>query len=223
MKLQLNNLRLALPQFTLSVDVELTQVCTAIYGPSGAGKTSLLDVIAGLRQPQSARIALAGTVLTDTQASIALPVRERGIGYLPQDLALFPHLSVKENVEFGAARSITNGALVDHSRVLEVLEIEALLQRSIAELSGGERQRVALARALMSSPRLLLLDEPLASLDTALKQRIIPYLVRLRDEFQIPTLYVTHDADEVRAICGEVLVLDRGAVIARGKPDEVAL
>lgn len=223
MKLQLNTLRLALPQFTLSVDVELTQVCTAIYGPSGAGKTSLLDVIAGLRQPQSARIALAGTVLTDTNASIALPVRERGIGYLPQDLALFPHLSVRENVEFGATRSVTNGSRVDHARVLEVLEIEALLQRSIAELSGGERQRVALARALMSSPRLLLLDEPLASLDTALKQRIIPYLVRLRDEFQIPTLYVTHDADEVRALCGDVLVLNRGAIIARGKPDEVAL
>ena len=223
MKLQLNTLRLALPQFTLSVDVELTQVCTAIYGPSGAGKTSLLDVIAGLRQPQSARIALAGTVLTDTNASIALPVRERGIGYLPQDLALFPHLSVRENVEFGATRSVTNGSRVDHARVLEVLEIEALLQRSIADLSGGERQRVALARALMSSPRLLLLDEPLASLDTALKQRIIPYLVRLRDEFQIPTLYVTHDADEVRALCGDVLVLNRGAIIARGKPDEVAL
>ena len=223
MKLQLNNLRLALPQFTLSVDVELTQVCTAIYGPSGAGKTSLLDVIAGLRQPQSARIALAGKVLTDTNARIALPVRERGIGYLPQELALFPHLSVKENVEFGAARSLTNGSAIDHARVLKVLEIEALLQRSIAELSGGERQRVALARALMSSPRLLLLDEPLASLDTALKQRIIPYLVRLRDEFQIPTLYVTHDAEEVRALCGEVLVLHRGSIVARGKPDEVAL
>ena len=223
MKLQLNNLRLALPQFTLSVDVELTQVCTAIYGPSGAGKTSLLDVIAGLRQPQSARIALAGKVLTDTNARIALPVRERGIGYLPQELALFPHLSVKENVEFGAARLVTHGSPVDHARVLEVLEIGALLQRSIAELSGGERQRVALARALMSSPRLLLLDEPLASLDTALKQRIIPYLVRLRDEFKIPTLYVTHDVDEVRAICDEVLVLDRGAIIARGKPDEIAL
>ena len=223
MKLQLNNIRLALPQFTLSVDVELTQVCTAIYGPSGAGKTSLLDVIAGLRQPQSARIALNDTVLTDSTSGIALPVRARGIGYLAQDLALFPHLSVKENVEFGASRALPNGSAIDHARILNVLEIEALQPRSIAELSGGERQRVALARALTSSPRLLLLDEPLASLDTALKQRIIPYLVRLRDEFQIPTLYVTHDAEEVRALCGEVLVLDRGNVVARGKPDVIAL
>ncbi len=223
MKLKLNNLRLTLPQFTLSVDVELSKVWTAIYGPSGAGKTSFLDIIAGLRQPQNARIALNDTVLTDSTSGIALPVRARGIGYLPQDLALFPHLSVKENVEFGAARSLPNGAAIDHARVLDVLEIEALLQRSIGELSGGERQRVAMARALMSSPRLLLLDEPLASLDTALKQRIIPYLVRLRDEFQIPTLYVTHDADEVRALCGEVLVLHRGSIVARGNPDEIAL
>ena len=140
MKLQLNNIRLALPQFTLSVDVELTQVCTAIYGPSGAGKTSLLDVIAGLRQPQSARIALNDTVLTDSTSGIALPVRARGIGYLAQDLALFPHLSVKENVEFGAARLDAEGSPVDQDRVVKVLEIETLLQRSITELSGGERQ-----------------------------------------------------------------------------------
>jgi molybdate transport system ATP-binding protein len=212
MSLRLKQIVLPLSEFTLEVDVEIVGQVTAICGPSGAGKTSLLDLIAGLRRPEAAFIQMGDSVLTDTAARKNLPARQRHIGYVPQDLALFPHLSVRKNLVYGhkSEDEIAHGHLFSYEHVTEVLEIQSLAERSIRNLSGGEKQRVALARALLTSPQLLLLDEPLANLDVALKAKIIPYLARIRDEFHLPMLYVTHDLDEVRALCEQVLRLERG-------------
>lgn len=221
MKLRVQQVKLPLAEFALELDFALEQFPAAIFGPSGAGKTSLLDLIAGLRQPAQARIELGETVLTDTQTGTHLPPRKRNIGYVPQDLALFPHLSVRQNILYGAKPDGADNSVFRAGHVIEVLEIESLLARAVNHLSGGEKQRVALARALISAPQLLLLDEPLASLDTALKSKIIPYFHRIRDEFRVPMLYVTHDRDEVLALCQEVLLLDRGRIVKRGSPLEV--
>ena len=216
MKLLLKSISLPLAEFVLQVDVELTRQVTAIFGPSGAGKTSLLDLIAGLRRPQSAFIQLEQRVLTDTTCGLALPPREREIGYVPQDLALFPHLSVRKNLLYGRKASAPRDGLFSYEHVAAVLEIGPLAARSVTELSGGEKQRVALARALLSSPKLLLLDEPLAGLDAALKAKIIPYLTRVRDEFKVPMLYVSHDRTEIQALCDGVVELERGRVLRVG-------
>lgn len=221
MNLRLKNISLPLAHFTLELDIELTSRVTAIFGPSGAGKTSLLDLIAGLRRPKSALIQLGETVLTDTAARLHLPPRRRQISYVPQDLALFPHLSVRGNLLYGHKAGSGTDPLFRFDHVARVLEIEPLLSRGIENLSGGEKQRVALARALLSSPRLLLLDEPLSSLDTRLKGQILPFLQRLREEFPIPMLYVTHDAGEVSALCDEIVVLDRGRLVRRGTPGDL--
>ncbi|HEY3863249.1 MAG TPA: ATP-binding cassette domain-containing protein [Verrucomicrobiae bacterium] len=214
MKLLLKNISLPLSDFVLEADLELTRQVTAIVGPSGAGKTSLLDLIAGLRQARGALIQLDDRVLTDTARHVAVPPRSRRIGYVPQDLALFPHLTVKKNLLYGCAGEEAPRSLFGYGHVTEVLEIGPLASRGVASLSGGEKQRVALARALLASPKLLLLDEPLASLDAALKARIIPYLIRVRDEFKLPMLYVSHDRREVEALCGETVELERGRIIA---------
>ena len=221
MRLALRAIRLPLAGFELAVDAELSVDVTALFGPSGAGKTALLDLVAGLRRAPSAWIALDGRVLTDTAGRYVLPARRRRIGYVPQDGALFPHLSVRRNLLYGHRPPAGEPGPVTLQHVAEVLEIEPLLDRGIGALSGGERQRVALARALLSSPRLLLLDEPLAALDRPLKARILPYLKRVRAEFGVPMLYVTHDPEEVLALCEEVLVLERGKLVARGAPREI--
>jgi len=215
LKLLLHKISLPLAEFSLSLDVEIQNQVTAVFGPSGAGKTSLLDLIAGLRQPKSAFIQLDERVLTDTAGRVDVPTRHRQIGYVPQDLALFPHLSVQQNLLYGAKGSRTPGSIFSYEHVTEVLEIKPLADRRITNLSGGEKQRVALARALLASPQLLLLDEPLASLDTLLKSKIIPYLARIRDEFHIPMLYVTHDWAEVQALCTEVMIMERGKIVRR--------
>ena len=221
MKLALKNISLPLADFHLEIDTILENQVTGIFGPSGAGKTSLLDLIAGLRQPRSAFIQLDDTVLTDTMDRVRVPTRHRRIGYVAQDLALFPHLSVRQNLLYGCKENPTSGSLFEYDHVARVLEIEPLVSRSIHNLSGGEKQRVALARALLASPKLLLLDEPLASLDTALKSRILPYLAGIRDEFHLPMLYVTHDWNEVRTLCQEVLVMDRGKFVRREVPQRM--
>jgi molybdate transport system ATP-binding protein len=215
MKLVLRDIRLPLAHFELRLDVEITRHATALFGPSGAGKTSMLDLIAGLRRAPSAYVELDGRVLTDTAARREVPARDRHIGYVPQDGALFPHLSVRGNVLYG------NKGDTALDRVMEVLEIGHLLDRRVGDLSGGEKQRVALARALLSSPRLLLLDEPLAALDEELKGRVLSYLQRVRDELKVPMLYVSHTTDELRALCDDVLVLDRGLLRGRGEPREL--
>ncbi|HET9228585.1 MAG TPA: ATP-binding cassette domain-containing protein [Thermoanaerobaculia bacterium] len=215
MKLVLRDVRLPLAHFELKLDVEITRQVTALFGPSGAGKTTVLDLIAGLRRAPSACIELDGRVLTDTAARKEVPARDRHIGYVPQDGALFPHLSVRGNILYGIKGDTSL------ARVTEVLEIGHLLDRRIGGLSGGEKQRVALARALLSSPRLLLLDEPLAALDEDLKGRVLSYLQRVRDELRVPMLYVSHTTDELRALCDEVLILDRGVLRGRGDPREL--
>jgi len=219
--LLLKSISLPLAPFTLEVNVELHGRVTAIFGPSGAGKTSLLDLIAGLCSATSAFIRLGDQVLMDTSKRLSVPASQRGIGYVPQDLALFPHLSVRQNLLYGRKFVHAANSPLDFERVIEVLEIQPLLTRGVTELSGGERQRVALARALISAPRLLLLDEPLASLDAPLKAKIIPYLTRIRDEFKIPTLCVTHDRFEALTLADEIVVLINGKVCQTGPVLEV--
>jgi molybdate transport system ATP-binding protein len=216
MSLLLKNISLPLARFTLAVDVEVSGRITAIFGPSGAGKTSLLDLIAGLRRAKSAFIQLDDIVLTDTAKKLFVPTHQRGIGYVPQDLALFPHLSVRQNLLYGCKSGGAADPLFNFDRVIEVLEIQPLISRGVTELSGGEKQRVALARALLASPRLLLLDEPFASLDAPLKAKIIPYLARIRDEFRIPMLCVTHDRFEALTLADEIIVLVNGQVLQAG-------
>jgi molybdate transport system ATP-binding protein len=221
MSLWLKNISLPLASFTLEADVGLRGRVTTIFGPSGAGKTSLLDLIAGLRPAKSAFIQLADRVLTDTAKNIFIPPHQRAIGYVPQDLALFPHLTVRQNLLYGYKPENKGDALCSFDHIVEVLEIRPLVSRNVLKLSGGEQQRVALARALLSSPRLLLLDEPLASLDAPLKAKIIPYLTRIRDEFRIPMLCVTHDRREALALADEIVLLAGGKILQAGPALEV--
>jgi molybdate transport system ATP-binding protein len=220
MNVRFAGLRLKLGSFVIAVDLETAGETIGIFGNSGAGKTSLLEMVAGLRKPASGRIEIDGRVLSDRAEGIFLPPEQRAVGYVPQDLALFPHLSVRRNIEYGrSARAEPSPLNFDH--VVEVLEIGAFLDRSPARLSGGQKQRVAFARALLAHPRLLLMDEPLASLDHDLKLRIIPYLQRIRDEFKIPMLYVSHDPDEVVALCDRVVVMEGGACVRVSAPGEI--
>lgn len=210
--------RLPLAHFTLDVDVASNAPSLGIFGPSGAGKTTLVETLAGWRRPSAGRIRIAETLLFDADERVDLPIEARGAGYVPQDALLWPHWTVERNVRAGRARG-GDEALVE--RTAAILEIAHLFGRTCTELSGGERQRVALARALVSRPRFLLLDEPLGSLDLALRRRILPYLIRVRDEFALPTVFVSHDATEVQALCDDVVVLDAGRVRAQGAPGDV--
>jgi molybdate transport system ATP-binding protein len=202
------DIRLPLAHFTLEVRCALSANVTAIVGPSGAGKTSLIESIAGLRRARG-RIAIDDAVLVDTGRGIDLPPERRSIGYVPQDAALFPHLSVSENIRFGGSDRDRFDSLV------AALELAPILNRTPASLSGGERQRIALARALMTRPRLLLLDEPLASIDQPLRERILLYLRRVRD-LGIPMIYVTHQPFEALALSSWCVVLRSGAIAAAG-------
>jgi molybdate transport system ATP-binding protein len=206
-------LTLPLPHFELRVQANLPGGLTAVMGPSGAGKTSLLEAIAGLRPQARGRIAAQGTVLLDTAAGAVLAPERRRVGYVPQDAGLFPHLSVLENVRFGARADL---AAVETA--IDTLELRPLLARRPRSLSGGERQRVALARALATRPRLLLLDEPLAALDFDLRERVLPWLLRVREAWSLPCLYVTHSAGEALAAAGHLLALRSGRVEAEGDP-----
>lgn len=208
-------LRIELPLFRhpLRVEARLSSGVTAVMGPSGAGKTSLLEALCGLRPKTRGRIVVGGEVLLDTAASIRRSPEARRVGYVPQDAGLFPHLTALGNVRFGARG---DARVVDTA--VDTLEIRGLLDRYPASLSGGEKQRVALARALATEPRLLLLDEPLAALDPGLRERILPYLLRVRDEWRVPLLYVTHNVGEALALAGEVLLLRDGGVEAQGTP-----
>ena len=206
MSLVLENLVLPLADFTLRVDVKLTAAVTGLSGPSGAGKTSLLELIAGLRRPQSGSITLDDLVLTDVGSKCFLAPEKRGVGYVPQDLALFPHLDALANLRYGL-RHDENGLL---EKVVDVLELTALTKRSIGSLSGGEKQRVALGRALLAGPKILLLDEPLSNLDDRLKEKILPYLHRIRREFAVPMIYVTHSQAELSGLCDEILGIEQG-------------
>jgi molybdate transport system ATP-binding protein len=207
-------LDLALRQgdFALDVHERLASDALALVGPSGAGKTSLLEAIAGLRRPASGEIAIGGRVLFSSARGLDVPARDRRMGYVPQDALLFPHMNVRRNILYGAVGDDPRAL----ARVLEVLEIGSLVERRIDRLSGGERQRVALARALMARPSLLLLDEPLAALDPSLRWRIVPYLQRVRAELGLPMIVVSHDVELVRAVADFTIELEGGRVVRTG-------
>jgi len=221
MNLVFRSVRLRLGESALELDATLDKKVTALFGTSGSGKTTLLELTAGLRRPEQGVIELDGVTLTNISRRIHVPARRRAIGYVPQDLALFPHLTVRRNIAYGVKGKSPTSPEISLEKLCRVLDIERLLDRAPDSLSGGEKQRVAFARALLASPRLLLLDEPLASLDQSLKDRIMPYLKRIRDEFAIPMLYVTHSPAEVIALCEDVLVLQSGKCVAHGKPHDV--
>ena len=217
MNLEIAHLQLPLTAFALEMNARLGARITGVFGASGSGKTSLLEVIAGLRRPASGRIVLDGAVLSDAASGAFLAEEQRRIGYVPQDDALFPHLNVRQNLCYSHfADKEGYRPEITYEHVVAVLDIADLTERRVASLSGGERQRVAFGRAVLASPRLLLLDEPLAGLDAELKERVIPYLLTIRDEFGIPMLYVSHNADEIVALCDDVLLLERGRCVRRG-------
>ena len=255
------DIRLRAGAFTLDLRETIATRTVALFGPSGSGKTTTLDAVAGLRRPDEGVIRIGRHVLFDSCRGVDVPVYDRRIGYVPQDLALFPHLDVRRNVLYGArgrrvdrgperreaarapgprphgdaqrraappgrerqcgAGRGTPGLHGAHASVLELLEIDTLLSRAVDGLSGGERQRVALARALMTEPDLLLLDEPLAALDLGLRDRILPYLERVRDELGTPMIYVSHVADEVRRVADWAIVLEAGRAVRSGAPADV--
>lgn len=207
MSVRLSGVEMQLAHYRLDVSLDLDGGATALYGPSGSGKTSILEMIAGLRTPECGRIELNGRLVFDAgPPATEVPPRLRRVGYVPQDDALFPHLSARRNIEYGARGDGGAG-------IVETLEIGHLMERSVTSLSGGERKRVALARALMTSPDILLLDEPLAGVDPALRDRVLDYLVRIRREIPIPTIYVTHQMDEVETVCDAIVVLEQGRVV----------
>jgi molybdate transport system ATP-binding protein len=189
---------------------------TGLFGASGAGKTSLINMIAGLLTPDRGTIAIDGEMLDDTAARLHIPAHRRRIGYVFQDARLFPHLDVRQNLDYGRRMNGLVPDRVNQSRIVDLLDIGMLEDRRPGQLSGGERQRVALGRALLAQPRLLLLDEPLGSLDEERKAEILPYLMRLRDQANVPMVYVSHDADEMRQLATQVVMLKRGRVTAFG-------
>ena len=203
-----------LGDFSLEMQFEAKGDVTALFGPSGSGKTTLVNMIAGLVMPDRGCITLGDTVLFDSAARIDIPTHKRRIGYVFQEGRLFPHLTVARNLDYGRRMNglSLDGAEMD--RVIDMLDIRPLLARRPGKLSGGERQRIAVGRALLMRPRLLLLDEPLASLDARRKSEILPYLERLRDDGRVPMVYVSHNAGEIRRIASSVVWLDGGRVTA---------
>jgi molybdate transport system ATP-binding protein len=205
-----------LGEFAVNVSFTSDTAATALFGPSGAGKTSVINMIAGLLKPERGRIVLGDDVLFDSATGINVPAWRRRIGYVFQEGRLFPHFSVRRNLDYARWISGHTRNPNQFSHVIEMLDVGHLLDRRPGKLSGGERQRVAVGRALLMQPRLLLLDEPLASLDTARKHDILPYLERLRDEARVPLIYVSHNAAEIKRIASRVVRLDSGKVVETG-------
>ncbi|NKB25335.1 MAG: molybdenum ABC transporter ATP-binding protein [Kiritimatiellae bacterium] len=217
------HIRLQLDRFDLDVNFEASEHVTGIFGVSGSGKTSLLETIAGLRQKAKGTLQLGKTIWFDSENGIFKKPEHRDIGFVPQAGLLFPHKNVKANLLAGGIRAKRKGQtltdIFDH--VIYILNLESLLLRSIDTLSGGERQRVALGRALCSGPRLLLMDEPLASLDVGMRHKVLPFLRRVRNEFDVKMLLVSHSPIEVQTLCDDLIVLQEGKIIRRGEPRTV--
>lgn len=213
--------------FTLEAEFAApTPGVVALFGRSGCGKTTLVNLISGLLAPDEGRIQLNDTVLTDTRAGLAVPVEERRIGYVFQDARLFPHLSVLGNLRYGLKRSLRHRAetpSIGFDEIVELLGLGRLLERRPHQLSGGERQRVGLGRALLSQPRLLLLDEPLASLDVARREEVLPYFEALRDRLALPMVYVSHQFEEVLRLATHVVLMDAGRILTYGTLNEVSV
>ena len=204
-------------EFSLAFNVTVEARALALFGPSGSGKTSALEAVAGLRTPRRGRIAVDGHVLFDSERHINTPVRHRRTGYVPQDILLFPHLNVRENVTYG----LREGNRPDLRILTELLELSTLMDRRVASLSGGERQRVAMARALYSGPEVLLLDEPLAAVDLPRRRRIVDALLGIRDELAVPLIYVTHLPEEALTVADWAVLIDNGRIVASGRPRDV--
>ena len=209
-------LRHAFAGFTLDIAFTAPPGITALFGRSGAGKTSIVNAVAGLLRPDAGRITAGDWVLLDTDAGIRLAPHRRRVGYVFQEGRLFPHLSVRQNLRYGAWFAPRGAVREDFGRVVEMLGLGPLLDRRPGALSGGEKQRVAIGRALLAAPRLILADEPLAALDEGRKAEILPYFERLRDEVAVPILYVSHAASEVARLATTVVALDAGRVVAQG-------
>jgi len=205
-----------LGEFSMALKFDAAGGATALFGPSGAGKTSVVNMIAGLVRPDRGRIVLDEHVLFDSAARIDVPAHRRRIGYVFQEGRLFPHMTVARNLDYGRRMSGVTADPAERERIVSLLDIGALLARRPGHLSGGERQRVAFGRALLMRPRLLLLDEPLASLDRERKLEILPYLARLRDEAKVPMIYVSHQAGEIQRLCSQVVRIEDGRVRASG-------
>jgi molybdate transport system ATP-binding protein len=195
---------------------------TALFGRSGAGKTSIIAAIAGLLRPDQGRIVVAGETLFDSARKIDLPAEQRRVGYVFQDARLFPHLSVRDNLLYGWKRAPPADRRIAYDRLVDLLGIEHLLARRPRALSGGEIQRVAIGRALLAQPRLLLMDEPLASLDAARKAEIFPYLERLRDRLGVLIVYVSHAIEEVIRLANTIVLVEDGRVVAQGSPEDLS-
>lgn len=210
-------LQLSYERFALDIDLQLPgKGVTALFGHSGSGKTTCLRCIAGLERANRAFVEVNGQVWQDSQRNLFVPVHKRPLGYVFQEASLFPHLSVRENLEFGWRRIPSSERQVDLTYAIELLGIAHLLDQAPNHLSGGERQRVGIARALLTSPKLLLMDEPLAALDTPRKREILPYLERLHTVLNIPVLYVSHSQDEVARLADHIVLLNEGKVLASG-------
>lgn len=203
-------------QFYMDLQVPRGQM-VALYGPSGAGKTSTLRMLAGLMAPDSGRIEVGGRVWFDPTSGTNLRPQQRGLGFVFQDYALFPHLTVRQNLEFGAPK--TQQAVVDE--LIDMVELGGLQHQRPGTLSGGQKQRVALARALVGRPALLLLDEPLSALDLKIRLKLQDYLLRVHREYGLTTLLISHDLGEIHKLCDRVLVLEKGRVVRDGTPSEV--
>ncbi len=195
----------------------------ALFGRSGSGKSTLTNVISGLLKPDAGSVRLDGELLTDIRRGIAVPVERRRIGYVFQDARLFPHLSVAGNLHYGERRHRATHTVIPFDEVVALLGLGSLLLRKPWQLSGGERQRVSLGRALLSQPRLLLLDEPLASLDVPRREEVLPYLVALRDRLSIPMVYVSHQFEEVLRLATHLVLLEGGRVLAEGAVEDMSL
>lgn len=215
------DIRHRLGDFAVEAHFESAGRLTALFGPSGSGKSTLIGLIAGLIRPQQGRVVVDGRVLVDTATGAFVPMHKRRIGIVFQDARLFPHMTVASNLRYGRWFTPPSERYANMDAVVELLGIGHLLSRRPARLSGGERQRVAIGRALLASPRLLLMDEPLASLDDARKSEILPYIERLRDETKIPIVYVSHSIAEVARLASDVVVLGHGRVVASGATDAI--
>ncbi|CUH39245.1 Sulfate/thiosulfate import ATP-binding protein CysA [Jannaschia seosinensis] len=215
------SIRHAYPDFTLDARFEAPPGLTALFGRSGSGKTTIVNAVAGLLRPDAGRIVSEDRVLLNTDRGIRLPPHRRRLGYIFQEGRLFPHLTVRQNLHYGAWFASRRTPREDAGKVVELLGIGHLLDRRSGGLSGGEKQRVAIGRALLSAPRLILADEPLAALDEARKSEILPYFERLRDEVAVPILYVSHSASEVARLATTVVAMEAGRIIRRGSAAEV--
>jgi molybdate transport system ATP-binding protein len=207
--------------FALDVAFEAGGGVTALFGPSGSGKTSLVQMLAGLTRPQNAIIRFGDTVWNDTDKRIFVPPHRRHIGYVFQEGRLFPHMTARQNLLYGRFFAPRGDRRISEQEVVALLGIEKLLGQRPVTLSGGEKQRVAIGRALLSSPKLILMDEPLSALDRARRQEILPYIERIRDEVKIPVIYVSHALDEVARLANRVVLLEEGRVRAEGEPHAV--